>query len=78
MLKQLLAFFGYYKIDYGYSTGRHWIEINDVIFYQGIQYKQYENLELGLTDIQVFILTKLILKDNCVWNFHGDDRLERM
>ena len=28
MLAKLLKMFGYYKIDYGYSCGRHWVEID--------------------------------------------------
>lgn len=28
MLSKILAYFGYYKIRYGFSCGRHWMEIN--------------------------------------------------
>lgn len=27
-MRKLLKWFGYYKIDYGFSCGRHWIEID--------------------------------------------------
>ena len=30
----LLRLFGYYKIDYGYSCGRHWIEIDGKVIAQ--------------------------------------------
>jgi hypothetical protein len=30
----LLRLFGYYKIDYGYACGRHWIEIDGKVIAQ--------------------------------------------
>lgn len=33
-MRWLLRFFGYYKIDYGFSCGRHWMEIDGKIVAQ--------------------------------------------
>lgn len=34
MVRQILKWFGYYKVDYGYSCGRHWIEIDGITISQ--------------------------------------------
>jgi len=34
MLRKILKFFGYYKIDYGFACGRHWIEIDGNVIAQ--------------------------------------------
>lgn len=34
MFKSLLRKFGYYTIDYGFATGRHWIAIDGKIIAQ--------------------------------------------
>ncbi len=34
ILKNILRYFGYLKVDYGFSCGRHWISIDDKIIAQ--------------------------------------------
>lgn len=31
MLKRILRYFGYYKCDYGFATGRHYVIINGMV-----------------------------------------------
>ena len=33
-MRWFLRLFGYYKIDYGFSCGRHWISIDSVVIAQ--------------------------------------------
>jgi len=34
MIKRILRYFGYYKIDYGFSCGRHWMSIDGKVVAQ--------------------------------------------
>lgn len=34
MIRWLLRFFGYYKCDYGFATGRHWVSIDGKVIAQ--------------------------------------------
>jgi hypothetical protein len=34
VMRRFLKLFGYYKIDYGFSCGRHWIEIDGKVVAQ--------------------------------------------
>lgn len=33
-MRSILRWFGFYKIDYGFSCGRHWIEIDGKVIAQ--------------------------------------------
>jgi hypothetical protein len=34
MIRQLLRAFGYYKCDYGFASGRHWVSIDGHVLAQ--------------------------------------------
>lgn len=60
MIKAILRWFGYYKMDYGFATGRHWIEIDGKMIYQG------NRADIWIPDETVRQLGEGIFKD-CEW-----------
>lgn len=65
MFKNILKRFGYLKVDYGFSCGRHWIKIDDKIICQA-------NCDVYLKDEDVHRIGYFILDNGKYWRQPDD------
>lgn len=61
-MRRLLKYFGFYKIDYGFATGRHWIEIDGKVI------AQTSGDDVWLRDEDVHRLGYIVLDKGLHWN----------
>lgn len=61
VIDKILRYFGYYKIDYGFSCGRHWISIGGKIL------AQTPGDAVWMRDEDVHRLAYIVI-DGCVWS----------
>lgn len=67
MISAILRLLGYVRIDYGFSCGRYWVEIDGKII------AQTAGDDLWMADGDVRRLAQGIWGDACVWGADVDD-----